>query len=98
MTLTFKGTNNDKDVWIKSIIFRLEDGRHVPVNRNITQYIVENGQLTMSWKGCYIPEKHNNYSIKPSEFNKAELIMVNVNEEYAPRNYQIHISEWKAGE
>lgn len=98
MTLTFKGTNNDKDVWIKSVIFKLPDGRHVPVNRNITKYVVDDGQLSMTWQGCYIPEKHSNYSLNPSEFNKSELVMVNVNEDYAPRNYQVYISEWRAGE
>lgn len=98
MTLTFKGTNNDKDIWIKSIIFRLADGRHVPVNRNITTYVVDSGQFSMKWQGCYIPEKHNNYSLIPGEFNKSEIVMVNINEDYAPKNYQIHITEWKAGE
>ena len=100
MTLNFKGTTNDYDIWVKSIVFQLADGQEVTVNRNITRYIIDHGQLEMKWIGCYIPggKRGNIYQIKPADFNKAEIVMLNIDEEYAPKNYMIHISEWKASD
>ena len=98
MKLHFKGTTNAKDIWIKSIMFETAEYGSVTIDRNITNYVVDNGYFEMTWTGCFVPGKHNNYSIRASELAKAQLTMVNVHEEYASLNYQIHISEWSASE
>ena len=98
MKIWFRGKTNDQDVWIKEIAFNLTSGSTVILNRNITQYTVEDDIVTMTWGGCYIFEgKRKTYSIKAADFKGAEIAYVTVSDD-APKGYQIHILEWRTTE
>lgn len=98
MKIIFKGKNKGYDVWVKSMIFHLVDGRYVKLNRTITEYTVDDGVLNMTWKGCYIQndeKKKNDHSINPAMFKDANIVDISLRDD-APEGYELLITEWRA--
>ena len=98
MKLIFKGRNKGYDVWVKSMIFHLVDGRYVKLNRTITEYTVEDGILDMTWKGCYIQtedKQKNDHTINPAMFKDANIVDISLRDD-APEGYELLITEWRA--
>lgn len=99
MTITFKGVTNDKDVWIDDISFQTPSGECIVIDRTITQYIIEDRQLTMTWRGCYVLKLvkdrwAHDYTIKASDLKGAIPCNINILLD-APHGYFIKITEWK---
>ena len=52
--MDFGGKTNKDYVMINAITFRLNNGKEVTIDREYTGYdIDEEGNLGMTWKGCY---------------------------------------------
>lgn len=54
MKIYFEGKTNSDIPYINGAYFRLKSGREIFVDRNSTEFTVEDdGNITMTWKGCY---------------------------------------------
>ena len=95
MRIVFTGSTNDENIWVSKIIFQMNDGRMVEVNRNITEYVVDKGKYEMVWKGCYIcnGRKHD-YGLSSKMFEGAKILHIEISSN-APSNYGFDISFWK---
>lgn len=94
MVAKFKGRTNCEQIYIKEIVFRTSDALVIELNRNITEYVVENGQFKMSWTGCYINgARGHDFTVPAKTFKDAQLIEIRTNEN-TPRKYSIEIDSW----
>lgn len=98
MIFEFYGTATVDICMINTITFLLSDGREVIIDRDTTEYTVENNNLSMLWRGCYIWDGGNkNYLDSESEINlffNAKIIDIDI-EEDAPENYNVTIYKWE---
>ena len=54
MTLEFKCKTNKDYVAINTLKITRSCGAKLTVDRETTEYGINNGELTMTWKGCYL--------------------------------------------
>lgn len=96
MILKLKGTTNAPVMYVKSIIFRLNDGTTLEVSRNRSEYVIDDGYFKMSWKGCFIegPKGHD-FTIPAKIFRDATISDITFNND-APRKLEFRIDSWTA--
>ena len=96
--LGFKGKTNSEFIYVNYITFEFKDGRQVNIDRNRTEYVIDNGGFEMIWKGIYIWDgKKHDYKLDTKLFDGAKIVHIDIDDE-APSNYGIDISYWKAFE
>ena len=54
MRIEFKCRTNKDYVAINTLIFKLGDSTEIAVDRDETEYDIENGRLFMTWNNCYL--------------------------------------------
>ena len=54
MRIEFKGTTNKDYVMVNTAKFRLKNGSVITIDRDETEYTVEDGKIDMLWRGCYL--------------------------------------------
>ena len=54
MRITFTCTTNKEYVAINTLIFTLPNETTITVDRDITEYDIVDGKLTMDWNDCYL--------------------------------------------
>lgn len=100
--MDFRGKTNKPYVMINTLTFRLDNGKEVTIDREYTGYdIDEEGNLGMTWKGCYFWDDEHNDPNNPAylteedeeELADAELVSVNI-EDDADDDYEVVITEW----
>ena len=94
-TVEFNGTTNAPDgeqPWINTITVAMPDGREFVIDRDHTDFSVEDGKLSMSWLYPYIWDGEGKHYDLPFGIEKAELVSVDI-EVDAPAGYEVHINE-----
>jgi len=100
--MDFSGKTNKDYIWINTLTFRLKSGKEVTIDREWTQYsIEEDGSFGMTWRGCYFwDDEHNNcnnlaYLTEEdmTEIENAELVDIYVDED-ADTDYEVTIDGW----
>lgn len=105
MRIYFSGITNKNYCMINSITFRLPNGCSLTIDRDETEYTIEDdGEISMTWYGCYLWEI-DGYNIvdHPAYLNDdgagllegAELESVNL-EDDADEDYYVIITSWEA--
>lgn len=54
MTITFKCHTNKDYVAVNTLKILRQHGAMITVDREYTEYSIEDGILTMTWRGCYL--------------------------------------------
>ncbi len=93
MVLRFSGATNDDLIWVDAVTFMLPDEETVTIQRNIAEYVVDEGRFELTWRGCYetIGTKHK--YISAMTLKHAKLVSVSVKED-APKDYKFEIETW----
>ena len=96
MVLRFKGKTNSDGVYIRWVAFRLPNEEIVLISRTTTEYVIENGNFDMRWKGCHeiIGQKHN-YRISSALLKNAKIVDISFTEN-APKGYRLFIDEFSS--
>lgn len=100
--MDFTGKTNKNYVMINTMTFRLKSGKEVTIDRMYTGYdIDEDGNLGMTWKGCYFwDDEHDDpnnpaYLTEEDEMEIAEAELLNVDiEDDADDDYEVVICSW----
>lgn len=103
MRIEFVGTTNKDYVMINIAKFKLKSGSVITIDRDTTEYTIENGKLDMLWRGCYMWAIDNwnifddeTYITDADEFAKlvdgAELELEL--EDDADEDYEVKIERW----
>ena len=101
MKLEFAAKTNKPYAMINAAVFRLKTGGTITVDRDTTEYDIEDGKLSMTWRNIYIWEINGenicDEPIYPSENlipllegAKVELIL----EDDADCNYEVKNVKW----
>lgn len=101
MKLEFTAKTNKTYVMINTAVFHLKTGGTITIDRNTTEYDIEDGKLSMTWRDIYIWEINGenvcNEPIYPSENlirllegAKVELIL----EDDADHDYEVESVKW----
>ena len=71
---------------------RLKDGREITLDRDQTEYTVnEDGTMTMEWLGVYIWNGENpDYTISKDMMNGAKIISIDIEEDADP-DYELMV-------
>ena len=56
MRIEFSGKTNKDYIMVNTAVFHLRDGGTVTLDRDETDYCIENGTLSMVWNGIYLWE------------------------------------------
>ncbi len=94
--MDFVGKTNKRYVMINTMTFRLKNGKEVILDRNYTGYDIEDGDLRMTWKGCYFWDGETVKYLTvddEAELAEAELISVDIEDDADP-DYEVVITEW----
>lgn len=85
-TCHIKETPNCKGPWGNTISVKLKDGREIVLDRDQTEYTVnEDGTMTMEWLGVYIWNGENpDYDISEDMMNGAKIISIEIEEDADP--------------
>lgn len=96
MNIEFTAKTNKSYCMINTVTFRLPEGTTLTIDREITDYSIEDGELSMVWEHCYIWEI-NGVNIFDREFplnsdaasllETAELICVDLEDDADPDYY-----------
>ena len=54
MKLEFRAKTNKPYVMINAAVFHLKTGGTITIDRDATEYDIEDGKLSMTWRGIYI--------------------------------------------
>lgn len=82
-------TEDCKGVWVNAAIVELADGRTVTVDRDETEFTVDNGNVSMQWNNCYIWDgEQAEYNITEEMFEGARVKEIEV-EDDADEEYDI---------
>lgn len=74
MNIEFSAKTNKDYVMINTATFKLSDGRTIIIDRDITEYTNEDGNLEMLWRGCYIWAINDDYLDEPLYLEYEEFV------------------------
>ena len=95
--LYFDGKTNKDYCMVNNAIFKTSDGNIIKIDRDETYSSVENGILSMEWRGIYIWNSdtgEQNYDIPKEVFENAELVELELEDDAPDEDYNIEITEW----
>ena len=94
MRICFIGTTNKNYVMVNTLILKNNNDESKPViviDRDLTEYTIEDGIIKMEWRGCYVWDGENpNYNINDLDLNDYEADIEL--EDDAPEDYELKIN------
>ena len=93
MRICFNGTTNKNYVMVNTLILKNNKDESKPViviDRDLTEYTIEDGTIKMEWRGCYEWDGENtNYNIDYLDLDDYEADIEL--EDDTPENYELEI-------
>ena len=92
MRICVKGTTNKNYVMINTLILKnkKDESKVIVIDRDLTEYTIEDGIIKMEWRGCYVWDGENpNYNINDLDLNDYEATIEA--EDDAPEDYELEI-------
>ena len=93
MRICFTGTTNKNYVMVNTLILKNNKDESKPdivIDRDLTEYTIEDGIIKMEWRGCYVWDGENpNYNINDLDLNDYEATIEA--EDDAPEDYELEI-------